>query len=79
MDQLSLFATALGLSAPWYVSETTLSVEDKRLDIKIDFARGSCSACPLCGAEAKAYDTTDETWRHLNFFQYAASRPHPAR
>jgi transposase len=24
------------------------------------------------GAEAKAYDTTHETWRHLNFFQYAA-------
>jgi len=47
MDQLSLFATALGLSAPWYVSETTLPVEDKRLDIKIDFARGSCFACPL--------------------------------
>src|SRR5215207_10184568 len=72
MDQLSLFAAALGLSTPWYVSETTLSVEDKRLDIKIDFARGSRFACPLCGAEAKAYDTTDETWRHLNFFQYAA-------
>ncbi len=72
MDQLSLFAAALGLSTPWSVTETTLSLEDNRLDIKIDFARGSTFACPVCGAHAKAYDTMDETWRHLNFFQYAA-------
>lgn len=72
MDQLSLFATALGLAAPWHVTETILSVEDRRLQINIDFARGSTFACPVCGAEVKAYDTTDETWRHLNFFQYAA-------
>lgn len=72
MDQLTLFATALGLPAPWYVSETSLSIPNKRLDIKIDFARGSLFACPNCGAAAKAYDTTEETWRHLNFFQFAA-------
>jgi hypothetical protein len=36
-----LFAAALGLQAPWYVSDIDFSLEKKRLDIHIDFERGS--------------------------------------
>jgi transposase len=72
MNQEALFSAALGITPPWEVTAVTFSKEEKRLDITIDFPRGSTFACPVCGAEAKAYDTTEETWRHLNFFQYDA-------
>ena len=46
------------------------SVEPGRLDIHLDFPRGSTFPCPECGTASKAYDTEDLTWRHLNFFQH---------
>jgi len=62
---------ALGLSDPWKVTEDKFSLEEKRLDIYIDFKPGSTFTCPDCGATgAKAYDTKERTWRHLNFFQH---------
>jgi len=67
----STLEAALGLSAPWKVTEDSFSLEEKRLDITIDFEPGSTFSCPECGAEgAKAYDTQERTWRHLNFFQH---------
>lgn len=70
MNRATLEA-ALGLSPPWKVTDDTFSVEEKRLEITIDFEPGSTFSCPVCGAEgAKAYDTQERTWRHLNFFQH---------
>jgi hypothetical protein len=40
MDHAILEA-ALGLSAPWKVTEDSFSIEEKRLDICIDFDPGS--------------------------------------
>jgi len=73
MNDLTLFQLALGLEDPWFVSSSTFDVEEKRLDIRIDFKPGSVFRCPHCGQEGvKAYDTTEMTWRHLNFFQHEA-------
>jgi len=72
MEQTQLFAAALGLTAPWYVKNIQFSVAEKRLDLYLDFPRGSAFACPVCGTPSTAYDTRDETWRHLDFFQHAA-------
>lgn len=67
----STLEAALGLSAPWKVTDDSFSLQEKRLDISIDFEAGSTFSCPECGAEgAKAYDTQQRTWRHLNFFQH---------
>jgi transposase len=71
-NQFAVFAAALGLTPPWKVTGTTLSVEGKRFDIRVDFPRGGAFACPTCGKQTTAYDTSEQTWRHLNFFQYAA-------
>jgi transposase len=54
------------------VKSLDFSVEAKRLDIRVDFERGSSFPCPECGRPSKAHDTEEKTWRHLNFFQYAA-------
>jgi len=67
-----IFEAALGLPSPWEVAGLEFSAEGKRLDITIDFPRGSTFPCPDCCADgAKAYDTQEEVWRHLDFFQYA--------
>jgi len=72
MNENELFQAALGLLPPWLVDHCSFTVESGRLDIYLDFPRGSSFACPLCAAPAKAYDTESLTWRHLNFFQHQA-------
>lgn len=72
MQPESLFGMALGIVPPWEVTEVSFSKESNRLDITIDFQRGATFLCPVCGAPAPAYDTTEKTWQHLNFFQYEA-------
>lgn len=73
MKDIDLFQIALGLTPPWQVSASEFDPEQKRLDILIDFPRGSTFTCPECGqGEIKAYDTEKKTWRHLNFFQHEA-------
>jgi len=45
----------------------------KRLDLRIDFAKGARFACPRCGREdCPVHDTEEKTWRHLDFFQHQA-------
>lgn len=71
MKDLDLFQLALGLESPWQVSSSSFDADKKRLDIRIDFAPGSVFCCPECGQPGmKAYDTSEATWRHLNFFQH---------
>jgi transposase len=72
MNPEALFSIALGITSPWEVEGIEFSKENKRLDIKIGFQRGATFACPVCGSPAPAYDTSEKTWRHLNFFQYEA-------
>ena len=71
-DQMrELFRVALGLAAPWRISKVEFSVEQQQLDLWVDFPPGSRFACPECGrSECGAYDTSERSWRHLNFFQY---------
>ncbi|MDT8380894.1 MAG: transposase family protein, partial [Brevefilum sp.] len=66
----STLERALGLSEPWKVVKDEFSAKERRLDITIDFERGSIFHCPDCGAVSKAYDSVMKTWRHLNFFQH---------
>ena len=45
----------------------------RRLDLRIDFAKGARFRCPECGvAGCKVHDTELHTWRHLNFFEHEA-------
>jgi len=71
-DQIQeLFRIALGLAEPWVVSKIEFSDEQHQLDLWLDFPAGSQFACPDCGrGDCGVYDTTERTWRHLNFFQH---------
>lgn len=73
MRDIDLFQLALGLTPPWQVSSSEFSIQQKRLDIQIDFARGGTFVCPVCGQSGlKAHDTQQKSWRHLNFYQHEA-------
>jgi transposase len=70
---LELFKLALGLADPWQVTRTDFDPDSSRLDLYLDFARGSRFACPECKeADCQVHDTEDKTWRHLDFFQHQA-------
>ena len=73
MKDTELLQIALGLAPPWQVSAAEFDPDQKRLDIRLDFPKGSTFTCPTCGQVGlKAYDTIEKTWRHLNFFQHEA-------
>jgi transposase len=72
--QNDLFAKALMVEVPWFIQEVKFDVKDGKLEIWIDFDRGSTfyyedKELGIKG-QFKAYDTKMKTWRHLNFFQY---------
>ncbi len=48
------------------VTKSEFDAAARRLDIFLDFAKGSRFACPECGvAGCPAYDSEDKTWREL--------------
>ena len=72
-QDVRLFQAALGLSEPWQVVSVEFDPAGKRLDLRIDFEKGSRFACPECGrADCPVHDTEEKTWRHLDFFQHQA-------
>lgn len=81
LDQMTLFRLALGLQDPWLVADVRFDgqkteknvVRSGQLHVHLDFKTGSRFPCPSCGAEScRVYDTTNRTWRHLDFFQHEA-------
>jgi transposase len=54
------------------VDEVQFTAEEKRLDLHVNFPRGSRFPCPVCGQDCPVYDTQEKVWRHLDFFQHAA-------
>jgi len=74
LTQKDLFAKALMVEKPWFIHEIKFDQTAGKLEIWIDFERGSSfyyedKELGIKG-HFKAYDTTEKTWRHLNFFQY---------
>jgi len=66
----ALFEKALGLSEPWYIEDVTFNSDENRLDIRVNFRRGSRFPSEEGGDPCPVYDTDMRTWRHLNFFQH---------
>jgi transposase len=70
-----LFQMALNVTDPWLVNDLKFDVESKRLDVYIDFKKGSTFSFfdekedkEIAGL--KAYDTSSKTWKHLSFFEH---------
>jgi transposase len=68
-----LLQLALGIQSPWFVATSDFDLDNKRLDIALDFKSGSRFDCPECkAAGCPVHDTVEKTWRHLDFFQHQA-------
>ena len=70
-----LFQMALNVTEPWFVSDLKFDAGNKRLDIYIDFKKGSTfsyidTESKEEFAGLKVHDTKDKRWRHLNFFEH---------
>ena len=70
-----LFQMALNVTDSWFVDDVKFDVKAKRLDIYIDFKKGSVFSFfdkkeEKEYAGLKAYDTSNKTWKHLNFFEH---------
>jgi transposase len=73
MPDMDLFQRALGLVEPWQVVGVEFDPGQRRLDLRIDFPKGSRFSCPECDrAGCQVKDTELKTWRHLNFFEHQA-------
>ena len=72
MDSNLLFTSALGLKAPWQVSD--IRFEPEQGEIHFDLACASKRLdCPACaGADQPIHDRVQRTWQHLHFFQFKA-------
>ena len=66
--QEAIFTAALGVESPWFVESVAFNAEARRLDIRLDFKRGS--RFEVDGVACGVHDTEQKTWRHLNFFQH---------
>jgi hypothetical protein len=66
--QEAIFTAALGVESPWFVESVVFDAEQKRLDIRLDFKRGS--KFEVDGVSCCVHDTVEKQWRHLNFFQH---------
>lgn len=72
MNSKELFKMALGVNAPWEITNVSFKESEgvNELHIDVDFKKGSKfpdATEELCNV----YDTKNKTWRHLNFFQHA--------
>jgi transposase len=70
-----MFGAALGLAPPWQVTSVEFDKEAGKLEIGLDFPRGSRFACSIEGCRESAcpvHDTAEKRWRHLDFFEHQA-------
>ncbi len=71
--ETSLFTMALGLQAPWSVTDVRFDAKLKEIHFDVRFKAGSRFACPSCGAvDQPVHDTRPRTWEHLRFFEHKA-------
>jgi transposase len=69
----NIFEQALNIQSPWYIKSIEFDTTEKRLDISIDFKRGSKFSYTTeegDSLEGPVHDTTKKRWRHLNFFEH---------
>lgn len=73
MKPEEIFAGALGLVEPWFVSAIDFVAESKdavkELHIYVDYTPNDGFVADD-GKKYRAYDHVDRTWRHMDFFQY---------
>ena len=72
MDSNLLFTSALGLKAPWQVSDIRFEPDQGAIHFDL-VCESKRLACPVCDqTNQPIHDRSPRTWQHLHFFQYQA-------
>ncbi len=69
----NVFEQALNIHEPWFIKTINFDKSKKRLDISIDFKKGTTFEYITDDGEVlqgSVHDTKEKTWRHLNFFEH---------
>jgi transposase len=71
-DDIKIFEAALGICSPWFIERIEFDADAKRLDVHLDFERGSAFPSTREGFPDlyKVRDTKIKTWRRPNFFEH---------
>src|SRR5581483_9234879 len=70
MDDRTLYATILGIAAPWEVSRVELDDAAKAVHVWLEERPATSFTCPDCDAVAPLHDHVERSWRHLDTCQY---------
>lgn len=70
MDDRSLYATILGMQAPWDVERVELRETEQAVHVWVREASGTSFGCPECTAPSPIYDHVERVWRHLDTCQF---------
>ena len=60
----------LQVSNPWQIGNIELNELEKKVDVYIDYSKGSQFACPVCKKISKIHDSSYRQWRHLDICDY---------
>lgn len=71
MDEKSLYAHILNLSAPWQVQSLFLDENAGSVTVIVGIAENTRLACPTCGKSCPVHDHRHRKWRHLDTCQFA--------
>lgn len=70
MRDKELYATILGITSPWRVTDVEVTVDKQEVRVLIEHSGNEPLRCPTCGGECTRYDTRRREWRHLDTCQY---------
>lgn len=65
------YALLLGIGSPWEVETVELKLQERKVEIQLDWHWGADAQCPECGRKCSIHDRAPErTWRHLDTMQF---------
>src|SRR6266571_1603698 len=70
MDDLTLYATILGIGAPWDVVRVELDDTAKAVHVWLEERPETTFTCPECQTVSPLHDHVERSWRHLDTCQY---------
>lgn len=70
MDEQTLYAHILNLSAPWQVQSLSLDETSGSVTVIVGIAEHTQLTCPTCGQSCSIHDHRRRRWRHLDTCQF---------
>jgi transposase len=69
MHDRELYATILGLAAPWTVERVEVDLKSNAVHVWLQREEDAAVECPECGTPQTIYDHREREWRHLDTCQ----------